>query len=62
MAQKTGFIRGASRGVEAGIITAILAATNWLMAAAYEQNNPYRFKSNLNGSMLSLDVTVEAQM
>lgn len=62
MAQKTGFVRVASRGVEAGIITALLAATNWLMATAYEQNNPYRFESNLNESMPSLDVTVEAQM
>ncbi|MBD2261178.1 hypothetical protein [Pseudanabaena sp. FACHB-2040] len=62
MAQKTGFITGASRGIEAGIITTILVAANWLMATAYEQNNLHRFKSNLNVSTLSLDITVEARM
>jgi len=62
MAQKTGFITGASRGIEAGIVTAILAAANWLMAAAYEQNNLHHFESNLNAPTLSLNITVDAQM
>lgn len=62
MAQKTGFITGASRGIEAGIVTAILAAANGLMATAYEQNNLHHFKSNLNAPMLSLAITVDAQM
>lgn len=62
MAQKTGFITGASRGIEAGIVVAILAAGNWLTAIACEQNNLHQFESNLNVSTLSLDVTVEAQM
>ncbi|MBD1915110.1 MULTISPECIES: hypothetical protein [Cyanophyceae] len=62
MAQETGFIRGAPRGIEAGIITAILAVANWLTATAYEQNNLHRFESNLNVPMLSLDITIKAQL
>lgn len=62
MAQKTGFMAGTARGIEAGIITAVLAATNWLMATAYEQNTQHRFESNLDVSTLSLDIPVEAQM
>lgn len=62
MAQKTGFITGASRGIEAGIVTAILAAANWLMATAYEQNNLHQFEPNLNAPMLSVNITVDAQM
>lgn len=62
MAQKTGFIRGASRGIEAGIITAILAASNWLMVTAYKQNALHRFESKLNASALSSNITAEARM
>ncbi|MBW4459082.1 MAG: hypothetical protein KME47_02400 [Nodosilinea sp. WJT8-NPBG4] len=62
MAQKTGLIPGAYRGIEAGIITAILAAANWFTATAYEQNTLQRFESNLNIPKLSVDITVKAQM
>lgn len=62
MAPKTGFITGASRGIEAGIITAILVVANGLMTTAYEQNTSHQLELQINTSTLSLDNTVETRM
>jgi NAD(P)-dependent dehydrogenase (short-subunit alcohol dehydrogenase family) len=62
MTQKTWFITGASRGIGAEIVKAVLAAGDQLIATARNKSDLDQFESNPNVLTFSLDVTDEAQV
>jgi NAD(P)-dependent dehydrogenase (short-subunit alcohol dehydrogenase family) len=60
--QKTWFITGASRGIGAEIVKAVLAAGDQLIATARNKSDLDQFESNPKVLTLSLDVIDEAQV